>query len=94
MANSGDPSTFTFTIDAFPAYTKFNKTKKVMAALQIIDPTAAGHNYADPTVLGHGGRYTSTTTPPTTMDSDDYYEEIYSGKSVFKSATTTGTVTS
>jgi len=56
MANSGDPSTFTFTIDAFPAYTKFNKRKKVMAALQIIDPTEAGHNYADKTVIGHEGR--------------------------------------
>ena len=57
MANSGDPSTFTFTIDAFPAYTKFNKNKKVMAALQIVDPTdAGGHNYADKTVLGHTNR--------------------------------------
>lgn len=56
MANSGDPSTFTFTIDAFPAYTKFNKRKKVMAALQIIDPTVAGHNYADKTVTGHENR--------------------------------------
>jgi len=54
MANSGDPSTFTFTIDAFPAYTKFNKSKKVMAALQIIDPTEAGsHNYGDHTIIGH-----------------------------------------
>ena len=57
MANSGDPSTFTFTIDAFPAYTKFNKSKKVMAALQIVDPTeAGGHNYEDKTVLGHANR--------------------------------------
>lgn len=37
MASSGDPSTFTFTIDAFPDYTRFNKTKKVLAAIQIID---------------------------------------------------------
>ncbi len=37
MANSGDPSTFTFTIDAFPDYTRFDKTKKVLAAMQIID---------------------------------------------------------
>ena len=59
MANSGDPSTFTFTIDAFPAYTKFNKTKKVMAALQIVDPTdAGGHNYADTTIIGHANRTT------------------------------------
>ena len=57
MANSGDPSTFTFTIDAFPAYTKFNKNKKVMAALQIVDPTAVGgHPYDLNTVIGHEGR--------------------------------------
>lgn len=58
MANSGDPSTFTFTIDAFPAYTKFNKQKKVMAALQIIDTTGGGgHNYGDTTILGHSEEY-------------------------------------
>ncbi len=37
MASSGDPSTFSFVIDAFPDYTRFNKTKKVLAALQIIN---------------------------------------------------------
>ena len=37
MASSGDPSTFTFTMDAFPDYTRFNKSKKVLAAIQIID---------------------------------------------------------
>ena len=36
MASSGDPSTFTFTIDAFPDYTRFNKTKKVLAAIQVV----------------------------------------------------------
>mgnify|MGYP006873068846 CR=1 FL=1 len=39
MASSGDPSSFTFTIDAFPDYTRFDKTKKVLAAIQIIDVT-------------------------------------------------------
>ena len=39
MASSGDPSTFTFTIDAFPDYTRFDKTKKVLAAIQIITTT-------------------------------------------------------
>lgn len=68
MANSGDPSTFTFTIDAFPAYTKFNKAKKVMAALQIIDPTAAKHNYANKDVIGHVDR---------TDDHDTYYDGLY-----------------
>ena len=37
MAHTGDPSTFTFTMDAFPDYTKFDKTKKVIAAIQIIE---------------------------------------------------------
>lgn len=39
MAPTGDPSTFTFTLDAFPDYTKFDKTKKVIAALQIVEDT-------------------------------------------------------
>ena len=30
--------TFSFVMDAFPDYTRFNKTKKVLACLQIIEP--------------------------------------------------------
>lgn len=37
MASSGDPSTFTFTMDAFPGYTYFNPAKKVLCAVQIVD---------------------------------------------------------
>jgi hypothetical protein len=37
MSSSGDPSTFTFTMDAFPDYTRFDKTKKVLAAIQIVE---------------------------------------------------------
>lgn len=37
MAANGDPSVFTFTVDAFPDYTKFDPTEKVFAAIQIID---------------------------------------------------------
>ena len=37
MASTGDPSTFTFTMDAFPDYTKFDQTKKVLFALQIVE---------------------------------------------------------
>ena len=33
---TGDPSTFTFTMDAFPGYTMFDRTKKVLCAIQII----------------------------------------------------------
>ena len=36
MASTGDPSTFTFTADAFPDFTKFDPTKKVMYILQIM----------------------------------------------------------
>lgn len=41
MANSGDPSTFTFTVDAMPGYTKFDGTKKVLAVIQIIEDKIA-----------------------------------------------------
>jgi hypothetical protein len=37
MSSTGDPSTFTFTMDAFPGYTMFDKTKKVLCAMQVID---------------------------------------------------------
>jgi hypothetical protein len=37
MASSGDPSTFTFTVDAFPGYVNNDLTKKVMSAIQIIE---------------------------------------------------------
>ena len=37
MAATGDPSTFTFTMDAFPGYTYFNRTNKVLCAIQIVD---------------------------------------------------------
>ena len=36
MASSGDPSTFTFTVDAFPGYVNGDMTKKVMATIQVI----------------------------------------------------------
>ena len=55
MSSSGDPSTFTFTLDAFPDYTRFNKTKKVLAAVQIIQTAGTAdverigtyHNYGE-----------------------------------------------
>ena len=82
MANSGDPSTFTFTIDAFPAYTKFNKRKKVMAALQIIDPSEAKHNYANKQVVGHGDGSGAESLTDRTADHDKYFDSLYD-KSIF-----------
>lgn len=37
FSNSGDPAVFDFTVDCFPAHTKFNKTKKVLGLIQVID---------------------------------------------------------
>lgn len=37
MAPTGDPSTFTFTMDAFPGYTFFDKKKKVLCVMQVLD---------------------------------------------------------
>ena len=52
MASTGDPSTFTFTMDAMPGYTYFDNTKKVLCVIQIVeDESAAGTEWA--TVMGH-----------------------------------------
>ena len=42
MAATGDPSTFTFTMDAMPGYTWFNKGRKVLCAIQIVEDATAG----------------------------------------------------
>lgn len=41
MSGSGDPSTFTFTMDCFPGFTYFDKTKKVLCVLQVVGDTEA-----------------------------------------------------
>ena len=42
MAASGDPSTFDFVMDAFPAYTRFDTTKKQMCVIQILGTDNTG----------------------------------------------------
>ena len=42
FAGTGDPSTFDFTMDAFPGYTYFDQKKKVLAVLQVVDSIALG----------------------------------------------------
>jgi uncharacterized membrane protein YgcG len=42
MAASGDPSTFDFVMDAFPAYTRFDSTKKQMCVIQILGTDNVG----------------------------------------------------
>ena len=41
MASSGDPSTFTFTMDAMPGYTIYDTKKKVLCAIQVIADSEA-----------------------------------------------------
>ena len=45
MSGAGDPSSFTFTLDAFPDVTRFDKTKKVLCSIQIVE--TEGTNVAD-----------------------------------------------
>lgn len=52
MASTGDPSTFTFTMDAFPGYTVFDPTKKVLCVIQIVED-ATGSTSSIDTVMEH-----------------------------------------
>jgi hypothetical protein len=54
MASTGDPSTFTFTMDAFPDYTMFNPDKKVLCAIQIINEDARGEIDQSPVTVYSG----------------------------------------
>lgn len=76
MASTGDPSTFDFTIDCFPAYTAFSKSKKVLAQLNVVDPTVESHNYVNKNVHGHEGR-----------DADHDINDFW-GPSMFETAST------
>ena len=42
MAGTGDPSTFDFTMDAFPGYTYFDKSKQVLCVIQVVEDSLAG----------------------------------------------------
>lgn len=45
MAGTGDPSTFDFTIDAFPDFTRWDRNNKVLADIQVIE-NAGGNTEA------------------------------------------------
>ena len=52
MASTGDPSTFTFTMDAMPGYTYFDQTKKVLCVIQVVEDSNS--SIADAvSVMGH-----------------------------------------
>ena len=52
MASTGDPSTFTFTMDAFPGYTYFDKKKKVLCVIQVVEDATGSTTNWD-TVMPH-----------------------------------------
>jgi hypothetical protein len=53
MASTGDPSTFTFTMDAMPGYTMFDSTKKVLCVIQVVEDQGASAGAKWKTVMGH-----------------------------------------
>lgn len=52
MAPTGDPSTFDFTMDAFPGYTMFDRKHKVLCVMQMIDEAIDGSD-SDESVMPH-----------------------------------------
>lgn len=71
MAGSGDPSTFTFTVDAFPGYTYFNARKKTIVDIQIIDDSASDDEWES--VFQHSG-YGAGATSATSNENLDELE--------------------
>ena len=70
FAGTGDPSTFDFTMDAFPGYTYFDRKKKVLAVLQVVD------------TIGLGGSGTSQEADPVMYHDDiDEDKEAFLGDS-------------
>lgn len=59
MSGTGDPSTFDFTMDAFPGYTYFDKSKKVLCVIQVVEDSAAA-TVEHTTVMPHNASLENT----------------------------------
>ncbi len=68
MSGTGDPSTFDFTMDAFPGYTYFDKTKKVLCVIQIVEDSNAAAATAHSVML----KDNDATQAQGSMDYDSY----------------------
>ena len=68
MASTGDPSTFTFTMDVFPGYTYFNKTNKVLCAIQVVDDATEAKYEAKPLFPHPSGFVIEESIPRTEAD--------------------------
>lgn len=73
MASSGDPSTFTFTMDAFPGYTMFDRKKKVLCVMQVVEDAVAGNDVRK-SVMGHETGFDIEEAKPE-FDSTDIFGE-------------------
>lgn len=72
MASTGDPSTFDFTMDAFPGYTLFDKTKKVLCVIQILSDTKTAETRWKTVMNNHDS---DTTTFKDQVDSKTAVED-------------------
>ena len=62
--------TFTFTMDCFPGYTYFDRTKKVISVLQIAADVAATRDYGKPVMLHQTGDETKVDATGGVLDYD------------------------
>ena len=67
LSGTGDPSTFTFTMDALPGYTYFDKSREVLCVIQVIEDQTNADKIINP-VMPHNG----------SLEHDDL--EIYDAK--------------
>ena len=67
MSGTGDPSTFDFTMDAFPGYTYFDKSKEVLCVIQVVEDSGSATAEGKSVMLSNDAR---EHTGPLTGDSD------------------------
>lgn len=48
LSGTGDPSTFTFTMDALPGYTYFDKTREVLCVIQVVEDYSSADKKIQP----------------------------------------------
>ena len=76
MASTGDPSTFTFTMDAFPGYTYFDNTKKVLCVIQIIDEKEDTSREIDTVMRHEAGISIPSTGKDSVVTNGEPYQSI------------------
>jgi len=75
MASTGDPSTFTFTMDAFPGYTYFDNKHKVLCVFQVVEDSEAATKEID-SVMKHTAEIAIPTNNNDSNEDSDEDSEI------------------